>query len=66
MISDSQILELLRTHKQRGAEALFDRYYRPLVLFTNDIVNDLADAEDIVQEQFIKFWNSHCCNKQIS
>ena len=38
-------------------EQLFKRYYRPLVVFANDYVHCLEEAEDIVQEQFAKLWN---------
>ncbi|MDR1414807.1 MAG: sigma-70 family RNA polymerase sigma factor [Odoribacteraceae bacterium] len=36
---------------------LFRRYYRPLVVFANTFVHRLEEAEDIVQEQFVKLWN---------
>ena len=35
---------------------LFDRYYKPLVLFADGFLHDLSGAEDVVQEQFVKLW----------
>jgi RNA polymerase sigma-70 factor (ECF subfamily) len=44
----------------RGDTPAFDRvfkaYYKPLVLFANSIVKDVAVAEDIVQAFFCKMW----------
>jgi RNA polymerase sigma-70 factor (ECF subfamily) len=42
---------------ERELDALFERYYRPLVVFANNYVHHLDEAEDIVQEQFIKLWS---------
>lgn len=35
---------------------IFDLYYKPLCLFAKKYVLDLAIAEDIIQELFMKFW----------
>lgn len=37
-------------------KTLFNLYYRPLCSFAKKYVLDLAVAEDIVQELFVKFW----------
>lgn len=37
-------------------KAIFKKHYSRLVLFANKYVNEQADAEDIVQEAFSKFW----------
>lgn len=54
--SDADILKWLEAGNARGMTALFDRYYRPLVLFADQLLHDIAWAEDVVQEQFVKFW----------
>ena len=54
--SDADILKWLEAGNSRGMTALFDRYYRPLVLFADQLLHDIAWAEDVVQEQFVKFW----------
>lgn len=55
--SDNKILELLRKDKQEGLDLLFERFYKPLVVFSDTYVGSIPIAEDIVQEQFIKLWN---------
>jgi RNA polymerase sigma-70 factor (ECF subfamily) len=56
MISDSVILHELKANKNKGFELLFDRYYRPLVLYSDKILNDIGTSEDLVQDLFMKFW----------
>ena len=56
MRSDSQIIELLKAGRREGMVTLFDRYYKPLVLFADGFLHDLSGAEDVVQEQFVKLW----------
>lgn len=53
---DADILKRLESGDTGGMTVLFDRYYRPLVLFADTFLQDLAWAEDMVQEQFVKFW----------
>lgn len=54
--NDAEILKWLEAGNPKGMTALLDRYYRPLVLFANQYLRDIPWAEDIVQEQFVKFW----------
>ena len=54
MITDKEIIECLIKNKNQGFELLFDRYYRPLVLFTDKILNDINSAEDLIQDLFLK------------
>ena len=35
---------------------LFDRYYRPLVLYAGTLISDDTMAEDLVQEFFVRLW----------
>lgn len=56
--SDADILKWLESGNPKGMAALFDRYYRPLVLFADQYLRDIPWAEDIVQEQFVKFWEN--------
>ena len=55
-VSDAQIIALLQAGKRQGMNALFDRYYKPLVVFADDLHHDLPEAEDTVLEQFVKLW----------
>lgn len=53
---NADILRHLEAGDTGGMTVLFDRYYRPLVLFADTFLRDLTWAEDVVQEQFVKFW----------
>lgn len=44
-------------------EALFERYYRPLVVFAGAYLHDLQEAEDLVQEQLVKLWGKRTFEK---
>ena len=55
-VNDAQIIALLQAGKRQGMNALFDRYYKPLVVFADDLLHDLPEAEDTVLEQFVKLW----------
>jgi RNA polymerase sigma-70 factor (ECF subfamily) len=63
MITDQSILEYIQKGDKKGLDLLFSRYYKPLVLFANAYLNNIHAAEDIVQEQFIKFWNDKLYDK---
>lgn len=63
MISDQSIIDNLQRGNKKGMDLLFSRYYKPLVLFANAYLNNIHSAEDIVQEQFIKFWNNRLFDK---
>ena len=63
MPTDYSILESIKNGDKKGLDQLFARYYKPLVLFANAYLNDIHLAEDIVQEQFIKFWNAELYNE---
>lgn len=54
MISDQEILITIKKNKEKGIHCLFDRYYKPLVLFADEFVKDMAVSEDLVQEFFIR------------
>jgi len=63
MISDGEIHQVLVKSKDKGFELLFERYYKPLVLFAYEILEDNNAAEDIVQELFLKLWNKEYYKK---
>lgn len=50
--SDQDILAFMRKDKTIGIQHLFDRYYRPLVLFADEFLKDSSAAEDLVQDFF--------------
>ena len=53
-----RILELLRQGDKCGLELLFRSFYRPLVMYALKFVVHQEEAEDIVQEVFLRFWES--------
>jgi RNA polymerase sigma-70 factor (ECF subfamily) len=61
--TDSDILSKLKSGNETGLEILFDRYYKPLVVFSIKIVDSLDIAEDIVQDFFIRFWEEKRFNQ---
>lgn len=55
--NDKIILDLLKKGDKAGFEMLFNLFYRPLVLYARQYIVKVEDAEDIVQEVFIRLWN---------
>lgn len=37
--------------------AFFKQYYRPLCFFAEQLLGDMAEAEDIVKDSYMKLWN---------
>jgi RNA polymerase sigma-70 factor (ECF subfamily) len=52
--SDIDIIETLRTDRGKGVRLLFERYYRPLVLYAGVLLRDAFTAEDVVQDLFVR------------
>ncbi len=40
----------------KSFEALFRAYYKPLLIYSQQIVNDEDEANEVVQEIFLKLW----------
>ena len=55
-MDDNTILENIRNNSEPALKILIDRYYTTLCAFATHIVKDQENAEDIVQEVFIKIW----------
>lgn len=52
------LVKNIRQNDKKSLEALFRLLYTPLRNYANVIINSKEDAEDIVQEVFLKLWNS--------
>lgn len=46
----------LQTGHERVFQEFFNEFYPALCVFANSYVNDKAQAADVVQETFVKFW----------
>ena len=59
MMKDSDILlfEKIRKSDQSAFETLFMEYYERLCHYANAMLNNLANAEDEVQQMFTKLWD---------
>lgn len=55
-LSDKAICDLLKKGEIKDLEYLFQEYYKPLVLWADTFLNDIALSEDLVQEFFVKLW----------
>lgn len=54
---ESEALQDFNNGDEAAINHLFKRYWRELVYFSNDIIKNKEDAEDIVVEAFIKLLN---------
>jgi len=52
------LIRALRNREQVAAEALYDMYSASLYGVISRIVIDTATAEDVLQDTFVKIWNS--------
>lgn len=55
MCSDKEIFDTIKRDKVAGVRQLFERYYRPLLLFANEFLHNWEESRDIVQDQFLRF-----------
>ena len=51
-LNKSQLLD------KKSYEQLFRNHYSELCSYANNFMQDLDDAEEIVQEVFVKFWEN--------
>ncbi len=56
MKHEDDILQLLKKGDKQGLELLFKKFYRPLVVYACKFVDSESQAEDLVQDVFISFW----------
>ncbi|QQL48996.1 RNA polymerase sigma factor [Mucilaginibacter ginkgonis] len=57
-LSEEELINALRHREKIGAEALYDMYSSSLYGVIVRIVVDTAVAEDVLQETFVKIWQS--------
>lgn len=57
--NDRDILDRFIKNRKEGIQLLFERYYRPLVLYAGTLIYDDTMAEDLVQEFFVRLWEDN-------
>lgn len=57
-LSEEDLIHALRNHEKIAVEALYDMYSASLFGVISRIVIDIPTAEDVLQETFVKIWNS--------
>ena len=69
-MDDQQIIDAFVKNRRDGIRALFERYYRPLVIYASNLIHDDTMAEDLVQEFFVRLWEDnyleHVTDKALS
>jgi RNA polymerase sigma factor (sigma-70 family) len=58
MMSDPQIIELCAKHNRKAQQELYDKYSRLLLGVCLRYATDRAEAEDILQDSFLKIFYS--------
>jgi len=51
-----QNFDLIKQGNEKSFETLFRAYYKPLLIYSERIVEDKDDANEIVQDIFLKLW----------
>jgi RNA polymerase sigma-70 factor, ECF subfamily len=58
-IAEKDLIVRLKEGDQTAFELLFHFYYPGLVVYTSQFTADRNDAEEIVQDFFVRFWQKH-------
>ncbi len=56
--TEKTIIELLRLKDERCVRMMFDNYYHALCVYALKYLPSIEDAEDVVQNVFISFWEN--------
>ncbi len=57
-LEEDTLITALNNREKIGAEALYDMYSTALMGIISRVIQDKEIAEDVLQETFIKIWNS--------
>lgn len=57
MVSKEITIERIKAGDEQALRLLFDKYYQALCLFAVHYLGNDAEAADVVQECFIKYWD---------
>jgi RNA polymerase sigma-70 factor (ECF subfamily) len=56
---DKFLFSLISKGDRNAFNILFEYYYSGLTVYANQFLNNLKDSEEIVQDTFLKIWESH-------
>ena len=54
---EANLVQQIKDGDEKAFEVIFRSHYQVLCGYANKILNDLDEAEEIVQESFFKIWN---------
>ncbi|MFD2904862.1 RNA polymerase sigma-70 factor [Sphingobacterium anhuiense] len=57
ILTDEELLHMLQTGSNQAFTVLYDRYWKKLYTAAANKLNNLEEAEDIVQQVFVSIWN---------
>lgn len=57
-LEEAELVDALKSRKKIGADALYDMYSGSLMGIVSRVISDREIAEDVLQEAFVKIWNS--------
>lgn len=58
-IQEKDLIVRLKNGDQKSFELLFHFYYSGMVMYSTQFTTDRMEAEEIVQDFFVKFWQRH-------
>lgn len=61
-LNDTELTGLLQQQDRGAFEEIYRRYWHPLYLHAYRLLDDEDEAQDIIQELFIAFWNKPIAN----
>lgn len=56
--NQDELIVLIRERNQKAFTYLYDNYHKALFGVINSIVNSQEEAEDVLQNTFVKIWNN--------
>lgn len=56
-LTDSELLDLMKSGMESGFTAIYNRYWKTLLVIATNKTGDLDEAEEIVQDIFVSLWN---------
>lgn len=62
-LSNKDLVLRIAKDDQKSFEAVYERYSKKMLLYANNVLDNTAVSEDIVQNIFIDFWSKRATNK---